>query len=577
MPRPINPRGLGLCCALILSLGQFVFAETKVGRWTEKGAREWWGRHATPEKWIAERASIQKQLLAIHQRMGTTKALTNEHFTGWLKHLHYLSLFPKDWESHEFYSDAASRMTFLQVAHQTALRELFLTSLSPYDNAEKAAEVLCRIYRANPKAPVTYPALAVAISIVHDQPFPEGWPHHFVKPEEVPRVNEKPEDRFAFFAKSQENRALFMDLKRLSVSDLKFVVDTPVSIKELEYVQRVKLRDVKQFHTLFQMIKYDRPRLARKAYLWPHGQYQLPTIAKHGGLCVDQAYYTSHAAKAKGVPNIVFLGQGNSGEHAWMGYLERPGRWRFDLAKFRNEDYPVGQAFDPQTWRRLTDSECEFLNRRGSSGAAFAKARLALTWAQLNPTEKFHLPTLKIARRFAPEYLWAWEMEARALKDANASVEDRTRFWNDWISAFRNQQDLRFRGEKRLLGLLEEAGRTADYSRLLTKVVQANKNKRFDLVVSIAAERVFVHVENKDWEKAHKTYLGALRKLATKAGGHLFYQLVQPYVQSCLEEGKLKLAEEALRRSKRSFEAKKGSILDKDLEELSDLVKAKAG
>ena len=67
------------------------------------------------------------------------------------------------------------------------------------------------------------------------------------------------------------------------------------------------------------------------------------------------------------VPNIVFLGQGNSGEHAWIGYLERYGNWRFDLTKFRNEDYPVGQAFDPQTWRRLTDSECQFLNRRSTT------------------------------------------------------------------------------------------------------------------------------------------------------------------------------------------------------------------
>lgn len=577
MPRPLSPLGLGLCCALILSVCSSAVAETKVGRWSEKGARTWWAKHAAPESWLAERDSIHAQLLTIHQKMGTTKALTNAHFAGWLKHRHYLSLFPKDWESHEFYQEATARATFLQLAHQTSLRELFLTSLSPYDDSEKALEVLCRIYRASPKATLTYPALAVAISLVFDQPFPEGWPHHFVSPEQVPRVSEKPEDRFAFFANSQERRALFFDLQRLSVSDLKFVVDTPVSIKELEYVQQVKLRDVKQFHNLFQMIKYDRPRLQRRDYLWPHGRYQLPTIAKQGGLCVDQAYYTSHAAKAKGVPNIVFLGQGNSGEHAWMGYLERPGRWRFDLAKFRNEDYPVGQAFDPQTWRRLTDSECEFLNRRGSSSEAFAKARLALTWAQLNPGEEFHLPALKIARRFAPEYLWAWEMEARALTETGASVENRTRFWNDWISAFANQQDLRFRGEKRLLGLLEEAGRTADFSRLLTKVVQSNKNKRFDLVVSIAAERVFVHVENKDWEKAHKTYLGALRKLATKAGGHLFYQLVQPYVQSCLEEGKLELAEEALRRSRRSFEAKKGSILDKDLEELGDLVKAKAG
>ena len=66
--------------------------------------------------------------------------------------------------------------------------------------------------------------------------------------------------------------------------------------------------------------------IEKKEYIWPHGSYRLSTIGKRGGLCVDQAYYTSHAAKAKGVPNIIFLGQGNSGEHAWIGFLVNYGR-----------------------------------------------------------------------------------------------------------------------------------------------------------------------------------------------------------------------------------------------------------
>ena len=367
------------------------------------------------------------------------------------------------------------------------------------------------------------------------------------------------------------------DLRRLSVAELKFVIDTPVSLRELTYVQGVKMRDIKQFHALFTMIKYDMARLEKQQYLWPHGSYELFTIANKGGLCVDQAYFTSHAAKAKGVPNIVFLGQGNSGEHAWIGYLESYGRWRFDLAKFRNEDYPVGQAFDPQTWRRLTDSECDFLNRRLSTGASIRTAQHYLCWAALNPTATFHHAALQLARKTAPEFLWAWELEAACLARTEADIDAQTRFWNDWISAFKDQQDLRFRGEKRLLGLLEEAGRTTDYNRLLTQIIASNKNKRFDLVVSVAAEKVFVHIENKRWEDAHRTFRGAMQKLATKAGGHLFYQLVQPYVQSCLEEGQIEAAQEAMERAGKSFDALEGSILDKDLKDLATLVKARAG
>jgi hypothetical protein len=564
-----------LCCLLALSIFP-AGAATKVGRWSEQAGREWWTQHATPKSWVGERESIHQQLLVIHGNLGIAKAIANPHFAGWVNHLKWLSLFPANWEQHDFFKEESARFAYVQLAQQTILRDSFLNSLSPYDDHAKALEILCRIYRDHPADAGEFAALAVALSLVFDQPFPNSWPHHFVAANCVPRADEKPEDRFAFFVQSQKNGLLLYDLTRLSVSELKFVIDTPVSLRELRYVQGVKLRDVKQFNTLFMMITYDMPRLQQKVYLWPHGSYQLATIAKRGGLCVDQAYFTSHAAKAKGVPNIIFLGQGNSGEHAWLGYLENYGSWRFDLAKFRDENYPVGQAFDPQTWRRLTDSECQFLNRRSLNTANFAVARQFLSWAELNPTASFHLEALRQARKTAPEYLWAWEAEAACLDRNQAGIARRSRFWNDWITAFKDQQDLRFRGEKRLLGLLDEAGATEEYNRLLAKIVADNKNQRFDLVVGIAAEKVFVHIENKRWDDAHKTFCSAMQKLATSAGGHLFYQLVQPYVQSCLEEGKTAYAAEAMERASKSFEPKEGSILDKELRELADIVSAKA-
>ena len=34
---------------------------------------------------------------------------------------------------------------------------------------------------------------------------------------------------------------------------------------------------------------------------------------------MDQAYFISVTGKAKGVPTVLFLGQGRSGGHAWVG------------------------------------------------------------------------------------------------------------------------------------------------------------------------------------------------------------------------------------------------------------------
>lgn len=568
-------RSLPVILALLLVLP--VQAGTKVGAWSEQASTAWWKKYDTPEEWSREAKSIHEQLLTIQERLGPAKVLANANFIRWVRHLKWLTLYPEDEAGHNFFKDLRSRRTFIALAQKPAIRDAFLGALSPYDDHPKALEIFCSIFRDQAADAFQFTSLAIALSVVFDQPFPSGWPHHFVDPEAVPRGHETPSERFAWIVKSQREGALLYDPSRFSVTNLKFLVDTPVPLKELAYAQRVKIRGAKHLNDLFTTIRYDLPRLQARRYLWPHGAYELFSIGQKGGLCVDQAYFTSHTAKAKGVPCIVFLGQGNSGEHAWMGYMAGYGRWLFDLAKFRHEDYPVGQAFDPQTWRRLTDSECAFLNKRSDTAPNLVRACDALTWAELNPEASFHLTCLREARRIAPTYLWAWEREAAQLERPDIKLAERSRFWSDWILAFSKEQDLRFRGEKRLLALLEEAGETTEYNRLLRQMIAANRNKRFDLIIGVAAEKVFVHVENKRWEEAHNTYLGAMGKLAHKGGGHLFYQLVQPYVQSCLEEGRNALATDAMDRARRAFrEAKPGSILEKDLQELSELVRAKA-
>ena len=567
-----------LSLASTLLAAHTLSAETRVGTWSEKANSAWWREHETPAEWAAEARSIHAQLRAIQDRLGTGRVLANNNFTGWVRHLKWLTLYPGDEAGHPFFNDPRSRRTYIALAQKPAIRDAFLATLSPYDDHGKALEIFCSIFRDQASDAFQFSNLAIAFSVVFDQPFPSGWPHHFVAPEAVPRGAESPAQRFAWLVKSHRAGALLYDPGRFSVSNLKFLVDTPVPLKELAYAQQVKIRSPKHLNDLFKTIRYDMPRLQAKRYLWPHGAYELFAIGQRGGLCVDQAYFTAHTAKARGVPCIVFLGQGNSGEHAWMGYMAGYGRWLFDLAKFRNEDYPVGQAFDPQTWRRLTDSECAFLNSRSAADPDFIRARDALTWGELNPGADFHIACLQEARRRAPGYLWAWEKEAAHLEVTGAEPAVRVRFWKDWISSFEKQKDLRFRGEKRLLALLEEAGETTEYNRLLRQMIAGNRNKRFDLVIGVAAERVFVHVENKRWEAAHQTYRGAMSKLAHKGGGHLFYQLVQPYVQSCLEEGQIRLAADAMDRARRAFrEARPGSILKKDLEELAELVQARAG
>ncbi|MEM9479472.1 MAG: hypothetical protein AAGA58_07455 [Verrucomicrobiota bacterium] len=557
----------------ILGIAQ---GSTKVGAWSKEAHMQWWKDHPDASQWPAEREAIHAQLLEIHRKLGTSKAFANRHFVPWVRHLEWLSLFPDAPEAGSFFADVNAAETFSAVALSDGLESRFLESLSPHDDRTKAAEILCRLFAADAEATREYAALAIAFALVFDQPFPTGWPHSFVDKADVLHDETPVEERFAFFVNSAREGRLELDPKRLGPQELKFVVDTPVPLEELAHVQRIKIRSTRALEDLFMMIPYAQTRLSGSDYVWPHGPYRVFTIQNKGGLCVDQAYYTSHTAKAKGIPSIIFLGQGVSGAHAWLGYLQTYGDWAFDLAKFRSERYPVGRAYDPQTWRKLTDSECEFLNRNDVSEATRAKVSALLGWAALNPGEDFTRDLYVLARREAPTFVWAWDAEAEFLAASKANAEVRMDFWSDWTKAFSRQKDLAFRGQKRVLALLDESGKTEQFEEAIDQLMRENRSKRYDLVIDVAAEQVMVKIEEAKWEEAHESFLKSMVRLRSKAGGELFYRLVEPYVTRCLEADRVEFAEKAIDQAAKSFEAIRGSILDRDLSELATLVRAKS-
>ena len=247
------------------------------------------------------------------------------------------------------------------------------------------------------------------------------------------------------------------------------------------------------------------------------------------------------------------------------------GNWGFDFVKFRNEDYPVGQSYDPQTWKRLTDSECKFFSR--NSGSKIALSRTYLIWAFVNKDNAEYLNALRLARKVNPQLILAWELEAKAVE--KEGTEQQEIFWKRWIRSFEKQEDLRFRAQKRLLALYLETKEEGKYNTLLSSVVKSNKSKREDIVVKVSAEKVFVLIEQKNWEQADETFTKVMRYLRTKAGGALFYNLVQPYVRICLDEGKIEYAKSAMARSMKAFDATKGSILDHDIKQLNKLVEGR--
>ncbi|MEX1009862.1 MAG: hypothetical protein WEC72_00825, partial [Chthoniobacterales bacterium] len=111
--------------------------------------------------------------------------------------------------------------------NQEFLREFF-RELKPDDFAPLVLTRLEQLRKGHPGAWPAYRSLMLAFALVHDQREPSFWLHHQVSPAAVPRTDEDVTGRFDYFYRANEARRLEHDVRRLSVGELKFLVDAPV-------------------------------------------------------------------------------------------------------------------------------------------------------------------------------------------------------------------------------------------------------------------------------------------------------------------------------------------------------------
>ncbi len=564
------PRFVRLFVVIALSPGGLSAAPT-IPSWTKSGARAWWAAHPDHASLVLGAEELHASLLATQERYGVAKSLANEHFLKWTAQLLWLRCLPEA-------SDPETIAAFRALGDpDTEIIERFAESLTSYDDGPKAAAILCAIERAQPKELAEFRNLAMAIALVFDQPFPEAWPHPYVARAKLPIGDSEPERRFAFGVDSHRRGKWLLDPRQLTVRELVFAVDTPIEFKELGYGQLVELGTPGRLSQLYPVVPYDMARITAEKYQWPHPEYRLIDVGNKGGICVDQAYFVSETGKAQGVPTILFLGQGRSGGHAWVGILKSRGVWDLEVARFEGENYPVGIAYDPQTWRRVTDAQMRFQIQEENRSLAARRGQRQLQWALLNPGASFYREAVATARRTMPRSFEAWELEAGCLADQpEKTPADEETFWKAWIANFRDEPDMRARGQRMLLAVLREKGDEAGVERLQKEVLAENRNQRFDLGISMAADVVLEKAGEGDWDGARKEFADVIRRYQRNAGGHLFYNLVEPYVRRCLQEGRAADAETALDESDRAFKPEPGSILATDLKKLAAEVKSLA-
>lgn len=485
------------------------------------------------------------------------------------------ALLPDDYTPQEGEVALRARPDFLtRLAGDTDFQREFFKNLTPDDFPPVALTRLEQLYSAHPGRWPEYRSLMLAFALVYDQRQPRDWPHHQVDPSLVPPMDESLAERFEYYLRANDAGRLEHDLRRLSVAELKFVVDAPVPRGELEWAAKnVRLRR-NQFDRAFSIVDYDERRAQRGIYEWPRdkGRYILANIELWGGICVDQAYFAAIAGKAKGIPTLYFAGQGTDGGHAWFGYLRSPdGKWDLDAGRYLNQNYAAGRALDPQTWLPISDHDLLYLSGKAARSpghdAALGDLSMAEFFAERGDVTK-RLEATQSALHNAPAYAAAWDAREQALDAAGDRAALRA-LYAAGIEKFKNVDDLKVRYQARLADFELSSGDARLAAKLEDQMVAQNRRGRSDLSSAAAAESVLRMVSNGAYRDALREFNALARKLGRSGGGNFFYEVVRPLVLSLRSNGREPDAQDVLKEAQKRMSPEPDSILAREFDELA--------
>jgi hypothetical protein len=527
-------------------------------------ASSWWQQHPDPATWIAERENLKSYLQEDLSKKKPSDlkpdSIEADNFRIW----QWLGYARADFSQDEV-------VAFQTLGDNSLLRRLFLENLRPEDNATAAVQILLQIQMTHPESIKELPCLAVAIALVFDQPFPRYWPHHQVSHKLVPLEKGDPVRRMDQMTELQVARRYLTDLRDFTVSEMKFIVDHPLIDSEMEWARENVTASRSGYSKVFSSIRYDIPRFESNQLMWPYGTYLLSEIKSRGGICVDQAYFAAMTGKAKGLPTLYFSGQGDDGGHAWFGYMDSPGHWETDCGRYESQNYPVGNAVDPQTWKPISDTELIFLAKRRERSVGFQQAKLCTDLARTVVRDDASR-WLNAALAFQPEFLPAWYLQGELLEERKAPPEGMRDFWSCFTKRFATFPDLRVVGQEKLLEFAKSRGDDQEVKSLSRQIQVQNRTRRFDLGIGSAAAEVGEKIESGNWGDAEAAFRKALREFKGQAGGNLYYGLVVPFVESALAEGKVSVAKSSLAEAKRILRPAKDSLVGRSFMELEKKV-----
>jgi hypothetical protein len=267
---------------------------------------------------------------------------------------------------------------------QKDLKEELFSAINPQrDDVTRALAIFRQLWKADSDAVAKYPNLAIAVSVVWDQPenVYDYRPHQVRTKSKLPEgyLSHGPKEEFEYHvshAKALQGKEGISRLEALPWEFLVYVVDHRTPIAEREWAIKNYLPKRPMIGQIYGDIEYDQMMLRTnsercKLEGYP---YTLESIRKYGGVCAMQADFAARVGKSLEVPAAYVRGEGQGLErHAWVMWVEVKSASKtsvhFQLeshGRYRGDHYYTGQLNDPQTGEEILDRDME---RRLSAAA----------------------------------------------------------------------------------------------------------------------------------------------------------------------------------------------------------------
>lgn len=331
-----------------------------------------------------------------------------------------------------------SLATLMRQAPTFAARLAFISSA---DAKNHTPEMVCAfIHRLAeslgaraPKVMEDYADFAAAVCVVHDTPRPRGVNENRVMPADGIEI-------FNYFLRHEKELAF--DLRGVPCALLIFVVDAAAPISELEWAFN-QFKRSKNLEQLYGQIAYDYEHIisGRRKAVTEKG-FTLQNIKQWGGVCVDQAYFTSEVAKALGVPATVVVGRDVTIGHAWLGIFKMPKNdpaWDFNTGRYESYQKVRGNVMFPVDGSWIPDGVLDVLADSFTQPADEREASYALALAgehleaiARNPGKAPYPPRPDLIEGFKPDAPARQASAAEALKILRAAVERSPSSLNAW-------------------------------------------------------------------------------------------------------------------------------------------------